>query len=164
MKIAIFGRARYVAYIPERWDPAWSVWALPWCTPPGVIARYFDIHARHHRARYGGSRYEDVLAELSPLTMLHDPLPHADEYPLAAVKALVGDGVLTSSIAYMFALAILEAPEEIGLWGVDMTMTDEYRRQRPAIHYLLGLARGRGITVTLPPGCPLFPNAPDYGA
>lgn len=96
--------------------------------------------------------------------MLHDPLPHALPYPLAAVQQLVGDGVLTSSAAYMLANAILERPAEIGLWGIDMAMSDEYRAQRPAMHFLMGVAQGIGIKVTVPPGCPLLPRDPDYGA
>ncbi|MFV3077969.1 hypothetical protein [Niveispirillum fermenti] len=162
MHIAIVGRGSSSRLTPTQ-APGWQVWAMPWC-PPGRVDRYFDIHARRHRQRYGGHGYEGYLAGLPNLTMLHDPLPHAALYPLAAVRAQVGPGVLTSSVAYMLAAAILDRPAVIGLYGVEMVTTDEYRRQRPAIHYLLGLAHGVGIGVHLPPGCRLFQPAPDYGA
>ncbi|MBP7339414.1 hypothetical protein [Niveispirillum sp.] len=162
MKIAVIGRAPSARQAPVA-DPEWTVWGMAWAPPPRWD-RLFDIHSRRLRAGYGGSGYKLHLDTVTPLTMLHDPLPHADEYPLAAVKALVGEGVLTSSVAYMLAAAILAKPLEIGLWGIELTASTEYQRQRPSVHFLLGVAKGQGIAVTLPPGCPLFPNAPDYGA
>ena len=69
---------------------------------------------------------------------------------------------MTSSVAYMLALAIEENPEEIGVWGVDMTGDNEYMHQRSACEYLLGLAEGRGIKVTTSPSCPLLKSKRMY--
>jgi len=50
----------------------------------------------------------------------------------------------------MMALAILEGATHIGLWGVDMAMSDEYAFQRPSCELMIGYCLGRGIAVTVP--------------
>jgi len=49
------------------------------------------------------------------------------------------------------AMAILEGATEIGVYGVDMAVTDhEYFWQRPCMWGWVRFARGRGIKVTIP--------------
>jgi len=70
-------------------------------------------------------------------------------------------GYLTSSIAYMMALAIsqLRDGDELWCWGVDLAAETEYLRQRPCVEYLLGYAEGKGIRVALPSACPVLQGA-----
>ncbi len=79
-------------------------------------------------------------------------------YPIEEVTRLIGKTAngtpyLESSIAYMMAMAILELKpgDKIGIWGVDLHCDSEYAYQRPNLEYLIGLARGRGIRVIVPP-------------
>jgi hypothetical protein len=83
-------------------------------------------------------------------------IPNSRAYPLTEVIADIGRPYLTSSVAYAIALAIHERAEEIGLWGVDMAVGTEYQTQRPGCEWLIGLAMGRGIRITLPDGCNLL--------
>lgn len=69
---------------------------------------------------------------------------------------------MTSSIAYMQALAIAEGFEEIAIVGVDMAADSEYAAQKPCCEYLIGLAKGRGIKNWLPETCGLL-DGPLYG-
>jgi hypothetical protein len=65
----------------------------------------------------------------------------------------------------MVALAIIEDVDEIGIWGVDATLSDnEYFHQLPCMHAWLGIAKGRGIAVTLAEQCNMY-DTPDplYG-
>ncbi|KKK61087.1 hypothetical protein LCGC14_3017830, partial [marine sediment metagenome] len=75
-------------------------------------------------------------------------------YPLDEVKAITGD-YFGSSIAYMLALAIWQRRERVDLWGVDLS-EDIYDHHRPNLEYLIGFARGRGMTVNVPPGSRLL--------
>ena len=70
-----------------------------------------------------------------------------------------GTPYLESSIAYMMALAILEKVDRIGIWGVDLHCESEYVYQRPNLEYLIGLARGKGIKVFIPPQSALLSHA-----
>lgn len=93
-----------------------------------------------------------------------DPrFPNAIAYPLEDMLAKYGRYFFTSSIAYMLALAIDSKPEAIGIWGVDMSATDEYGYQRAGCHYFLQKAHEAGIKVIVPPESDLLEPLPLYG-
>lgn len=84
-------------------------------------------------------------------------------YPFDRVIPVCGE-YFQSSIAYILALAITEMvthPKiksldmtiedcEIALYGVDVSPDDEWAYQRACIEFLVGLAIGKGIKVTIP--------------
>jgi hypothetical protein len=57
------------------------------------------------------------------------------------------DTFLTSSAAFMLALAIHERFERVEIYGIGMETETEYGYQLPGFTYLIGLANGRGIDV-----------------
>jgi hypothetical protein len=81
-------------------------------------------------------------------------VPMSLTYPLDEVKGVVGD-YFGSTIAYMLALAIWQGRERTDLFGVDLS-EDIYDHHRPNLEYLIGFARGRGMTVNVPPGSRLL--------
>ncbi len=130
--------------------------------------RWFELHSRTlYDTALEARRPADYIRWLSafdgPVYLL-EPQPDirgSVRYPIEEVIADVGD-YLTSSMAYMLALAIHERAEVIHAYGVDMATKGEYAEQRAGFEYLLGLARGRGIRIVLPTACPLL-RAPLYG-
>ncbi len=82
-------------------------------------------------------------------------LPTSVMYPFAEIAYHFRD-YWTNTISYMLALAIHEGFEEIHTWGVDMATGTEYTKERPCVEFWLGLAAGRGITVTVPDSSPLL--------
>jgi hypothetical protein len=70
---------------------------------------------------------------------------------------------MTSSLAWMFLAAIDAGATKIGLWGVDMSATEEYGDQRSGCHRLAELADSRGIEVGIPSESDLFCHRPLYG-
>ncbi len=88
--------------------------------------------------------------------------PGAVEYPLDAMCARFGR-YFTSTIGYMLALAISEGYTWIGLYGIDLASDVEYQQQRPNTEYLIGLARGMGITVEIAPSAALLKAGHLYG-
>jgi hypothetical protein len=103
-----------------------------------------------------------------PVYMLekHDDIPNSVAIDQTAISKLVGntrDGTpyIESSIAWMMAQAMLESEpgDRIGIWGVDLHCDSEYAYQRPNLEYLIGLARGRGIKVFIPPQSALLTHA-----
>ena len=105
------------------------------------------------------------LPKWEPETEGHD-LESGNMAPLATRP------YLTSSIAYMIALAISRGFEEIILTGIQLEKRVEYLYQRSCVEYWIGRAEGAGIKVTLPDNCPMLkadflygyetPNALDY--
>jgi hypothetical protein len=85
-------------------------------------------------------------------------------YPFDRVVPVVGE-YFQSSIAYVLALAITEMvafqkkpksivevnyQQEIALYGIDVSPDEEWAYQRACIEFLVGIAIGMGIKVTIP--------------
>ena len=171
MKITIVGSASPSAEEALWEDAGWDIWGLAWRSMP----RASILFETHHPSTWPHHAPADYIAQLSrsglPLYLLHavPALPNALEYPMADVKAdLCPPGqeadFFTSTLAYMVALAITKKPDEIGLWGCDMRADSEYAYQRPAMEYLIGLARGSGIKVFIPRSSALCKANFQYGA
>jgi len=161
-KIAIVGFARPHRDEAPFQDPSWEIWGVndAWSFMPRSD-RWFEVHSRpiHEWELRRAQGHLDFLASYQgPVYMIehYDHIPSSVEFPLADVIEDIGRVYLTSSIAYMLALAIHEKVDELGLWGVDMASQSEYGHQRPCCEYLIGLAEGRGIKVTLPDSCKLL--------
>lgn len=69
----------------------------------------------------------------------------------------------SSTIAWMLALAIIEGATEIGLWGVDMSATEEWMWQRSGCQSIIDVAKSLGIKITVPPESDLLRPPPLYG-
>ena len=84
----------------------------------------------------------------------------ARPYPEDEVNATFCKFMLTSSIAYMIAMAILwcerEGIKKIGLFGIMQASAVEYAYQRPGIQYMIWEATKRGIKVVAPRESGLF--------
>jgi hypothetical protein len=114
-----------VPYGPEHWEYMGN------CPPPGD-PKFGAIYMQQH--------YEDIPASVA--------LPVQE----MAAKCFQADEGLyfTSTPAYMLGLAILEGFEEVHLYGIDLLQEGEYAYEKPCVEYLVGLARGMGITVYIP--------------
>lgn len=141
----------------EFWAPAWSHNRM------SRVTRLFEVHAT--------SRWRTFTTELKirreipawnalgvPVVMREpDPrIPHSEPFPFDAIEARWGHlcqgfspRYLTSTIAYMFALALLQdpLPKRIELWGVHMQHRTEWAVQRPCVEFWGGLALGMGVMV-----------------
>ncbi len=69
----------------------------------------------------------------------------------------------TSSIAFMLALAIYEGFTTIDLYGIDLTVGEEYDYQKPCAEFWIGFAMGKGIEVGIPAACALLKTKWRYG-
>jgi hypothetical protein len=166
-KVAIVGKGGTFALAPWR-DPSWEIWGMPWIIFPR-ITRNFDLHTQACWDQEGfddlqpgwaeraETKYNGVPCYCDPSRM--HAYPDAVEYPLAAVQQAMPIPYLENTIAYQIALALHEGVgegDEIGLWGIHMMGRGEFVWQRPSVTYFIGLAQGRGVKITLPPGSPLF--------
>ncbi len=173
-KVAIIGKAGTVGLAPWR-DETWEIWGMPWISCPRVD-RFFDMHSQQmcdesvlfpeakEWIAKTQEQFPDVPVYCDP-TRAH-AYKNPIEYPLNSVLKFLPIPFLENSIAYMLALAILEDVREIALYGVHLMASGEYAFERPSVTYLVGLAQGRGILVTIAPGSPLFIsdfNAGRYG-
>lgn len=121
------------------------------------ISRVIDVHNTWEFYR-DNDRYDDEhldwMRQEHPYTIyLWNPsptFPSAKHYPLEVYMEAFPDAIYTSSIDYLMAMAIYEGVDEIWPIGIEMAHGSEYFHQRFGFYYWIGLARGRGIKVTLP--------------
>jgi hypothetical protein len=91
-----------------------------------------------------------------------DPrVPHAQVFPRAEVIAQFGDW-FDSSPAWMLAHAILLGFRRIVIVGIHLASEMEYIKQKPNMCYLVGVARGMGVTVEVPTESPLLQSSHSY--
>ena len=159
MKVAVIGLSPSSHDCSPWNDPTWEKWGLPWDSDWVRCDRLFEMHDLDliRTVKCRRSDYEDRLRScLVPLYMQeqYPDLP-CQRYPFEAVSASLGRSYWNSSPAYMVALAIHEGAKEIGIWGVDSLDGEEYAYQRPNLEWLVGIAEGKGIKVTIPDTSPL---------
>jgi hypothetical protein len=166
-RIALIGSAPSSVDLAPYGDPSWTVWG---CSP-GAAARakrvdaWFEIHPLSD-AQVFTADYIEWMARLGKpvyMTGESERIPTAQAYPREEMVQKYGPYFFTSSLSWMFAYAMEQNPQEIGLWGVDMSATEEYGYQRAGCHYFITLARARGIQVTVPPESDLLQPPMLYG-
>lgn len=169
MKVGIIGFAKSSRDLAPYDDPSWTLWGVngTW-TFALRLDGILDLHApwiyEWEAMRRPAGHVEHLRQFAGPVYLIEAraDIPTSRAFPLDDVIRHVGRPYLTSSIAMAFALAMMQGAEEIGLWGVSMETAGEYADQRPCLEYLIGLAEGRGVAVTLPKDCPIL-SGPVYG-
>ncbi len=167
MKIALIGSAPSSRDLAPFNDPEWEIWS---CSPSNMdLPRsdvFFEIHAWDTMAR--DPELLSFLAWLRKhpkvyLQKENPQFPNALAYPKQEMVEKYGPYFFTSSLSYMFALALEQKPTHIGMWGVDMTATEEYGYQRPGCQYFIQKARDLGIQIVVPVESDICAPAPQYG-
>lgn len=166
-KIACIGSAPSSVQLAPYHDPSWAIWS---CSPGAYPhIRRGDVHWEVHRWEPGKAWFSpDYVAWMARhprvLMLEHRPeIPNSEAFDPKPLIEAFGPYIWKSSLSWMIAAAILEQPDEIGIFGVDMSATDEYIGQRDACHFLIWEAKKRGIRVTLPPESDLLLPGPLYG-
>jgi len=160
-KVAVLGTATTSLDQAPVNDPSWEIWGCsPWMQgrlnprsdDAGGFDRFFEIHAPAQFYPDEKANFIPWLAGCGkPVYVMHDlGLPNQVFYPRAEILAQHGSAFLTSSIAWMLALAIDERPAEIGIWGVDMANDTEYAEQKAGCLHFIALARLLGINIRIP--------------
>jgi len=186
--IAILGTAGTSMALAPFNDPAWAIWA---CSPgayPICAQNRSDVFFEVHRWQptppgkigspgtkpWFSPEFHTFLREhKGPVFMseAHADIPSSRRIPFELLIEKYGPYFWTSSVAYMIAMAIdalqdrAAAGEKvaIGMWGVDMSASEEWSYQRPGCQHFLGLAMSLGIQVILPQESDLMRPPTMYG-
>ena len=159
-KVAIVGSASSSVHQTPWEDRSFDIWGLAWRLDLQRVTAVFDIHSLNEQQRNVPEHYKEILAKVGFDVYLKEPsddLPNAKIYPIEAAQQFLKQyhprhetKYFASSIAYMFVFAILQNYDEIHFYGVDLLDNTEYGHQRPNLEFLIGVARGLGITVYMP--------------
>ena len=165
-KMAIVGFAASSKDLAPYDDPTWEIVGLNQLYRHIPRAdRWFEIHREWNDHVVEGTDHQKWLAEAPiPIYMVDrvPGIPNSVRYPIERVMQGHLD-YFTSTVAFAIALAIQEGFQEIGLWGIDLIVGDEYFYQKPCAEFWIGVAHGKGITVTLPKTTALCKQTYRYG-
>ncbi len=147
-KIAIVGAHRATKLDAPYDDAEWTIWS---CSPrnESELPRHdvwFEIHPAWEFAKISPV-YEQWLG-VQPFVYMQKVLPEypgSVAYPLERVQDAFGPYFWTGTVSYMMALAILQEPDVIGLWGFGQC--PEESEQKPSIWHFIVEAERRGIEI-----------------
>lgn len=169
-KIALVGTCPSSRLLAPYGDKEWTIWACSENNARGVLPRvdaWFELHA--DLMWEPPAKWEEAyIAWLNEQTFkLYaqrvDLFPKAIRFPHEEMLREFGPDWFTSTLAWMMAFAIVQKPDEIGIYGCDMSHPSEYGHQRPAMKYFIEMAGRRGIQVYVPSESDLLRPAPLYG-
>lgn len=133
----------------------WEIWGcgIAWQFTDRVN-RWFEMHnldALRKSPELYGAHLSWLDSQECPIMVREKwvGLKNPEIYPLQEIVSKFGD-YFTSTVSYMIGYAILKGATEIALLGVNMAWSEEYGEQRPGCEHLLGIAKGRDISITLP--------------
>ena len=162
-KLALVGASQLEDEPPPLDDPTWDVWG---CN--SLWKKHLDRHGRFRADAWWEMHPVNVQTRQELMDMGDCPVPlyilggeynlltpykHWITYPLDQMREIYGPrDYFTCTFAYQIALALTMGYREIGLWGVELWQgsTRETRVELPCLTYWLGVAKGRGVTITLP--------------
>jgi len=155
-RIAIVGKAPSSRELAPYGNDSWEIWTLADLVVAQIAPR-FDRHFELHPIHWFEQQNKLYLQWMQTvkdkpiyLRAIDERVPAGVEYPKEKVIKFFGCRYFTNTVSWMLALAIMERPEEIGIWGVDMAQSEEYAAQRPSCELFIGFALGLGIQVTIP--------------
>ena len=144
-------------------DESYEIWGVASRFPYVTRAdRWFELHRLDGEPQGFQDNWRRAIKTFASDVELFMLYPEADlgskvrAYPYQHIVDRFGTYFMTSSFAWMLAMAIDElSPEdgspikgEIGVWGVDMEYGTEYRQQRAGFRHFVDLARVLGIAVS----------------
>lgn len=165
MKIAVCGSAPSSRMLAPFGDPNWEIWA---CSPQNYdyprVDAWFELHSLDRKLVPANDVYYNVIRNhprvyiarpdpRMPNGIVFNPQPLLDKY---------GDDFFTSSLSWMMAFAIEQKPEDIAIYGVDLSATDEYDYQRPGFKFFIREAQKAGIRISIPAQSDLHEPMPLY--
>lgn len=161
MKVAIVGGSPSTQMLAPFDDEEWEIWVLGNQLDQYNGKRITRIFEIHDNLSEHDPKYPQWLVSHNIKMVVGDKFPitedHVSRFPVEDVNKLLGEDLLSSSPAYMIALAILENANEIAIYGVDMAVDNhEYFKQRPEMYAWIAYAKAKEIKVIIPEQSPLF--------
>lgn len=179
-KVCIVGYAENSRHLAWYDDPDCEIWGVNqvYRFIPRMDRNFQIHHDWDNEKKWAAGTDQRKWITESPIPtymIAHDPsMPNSVTYPLLDVRralGLLGENddpqtgldYFTSSIAFMFALAIAEGFEEIGIYGIDLIIGREYFFEKSCVEFYMGIAHAKGIVVHRPENSALLWQSHRYG-
>jgi len=163
MKLALVGGAPSSEGLAPFDDPEFEIWVHGNQMEAHENRRVTRIFEIHDDLSEHSPSYPEFLANKNIPMIVGPKFPlqgkHIKQFPVERANKLMGQH-LTSTPAYMMALALLEGATDISIYGVDMSIDDhEYFLQRACMYAWIGYAKAKGVNIFIPKESGLFKNS-----
>ena len=142
MKVIIIGKGR-------GWEDApmdGFTWGIKDLLLRRLVTLVFDMHECPRNTPLEEAKQAITRHRAKTLGI---PLICLENYPLEAIMKKFDTDYFSNSIDYALAYAIYQGFSEIDLYGVNMEVSSEYAYEKPGVDFWCGMAKGRGIKVTV---------------
>jgi len=160
--IFILGRGQTLGYCPTKKPDKTEFWGCNNIYKAREVDRLFIMHDVYMTEF---NRKAEIIKEANekgfPVYTLgkYDDLKNNIQYPMPEVIKEFGIAYFLTNISYMLALAIMQKPKKLFLFGVDMdfgTSNEYMQNEKSNIEYWLGRAVGEGIEFSIANGSTLL--------
>lgn len=160
--IFILGRGQSLGLCPVKIPPKSEFWGCNNIYKAREVDRLFVMHDVYV-TQY--NRQTKIIEEANekgfPVYTLgkYDDLKNDIQYPMQEVIKEFDEAYFLTNISYMLALAIMQRPKNLYLFGVDMdfgTAKEYMQNEKSNVEHWLGVATGRKIQFHLSRGCTLM--------
>ena len=163
MNVALVGGAPSSEGLAPFDDPEFEIWVHGNQMEAHANRRVTRIFEIHDDLSEHGPSYPEFLANKNIPMIVGPKFPlqgkHIKQFPVERANKLMGQH-LTSTPAYMMALALLEGATDISIYGVDMSIDDhEYFLQRACMYAWIGYAKAKGVNIFIPKESGLFKDS-----
>jgi len=160
--IYILGRGQTLGYAPTTKIDNSEVWACNNVFKAREVDRLFIMHDIYMvQFLRDKTLIDDINKKDFPVYTLgkYDILKNNVNYPIEAILKEFNTTYLINNASYMLALAILQKPKNIILFGIDMAFgtNNEYLyNEKACVEFWLGMAKGKGIDFAISEGSTLM--------
>jgi len=168
LKVAIIGKTPSRDLAPYG-DESWEIWTLSDLAAANQVPRW-SRHFELHPLDWFRQRNDHLWAWLQQphdkpiyLQELSPEVPAGVLFPKSEVLRGVPRPYFTNTVSWLLAYAGVLGASEVGVYGVDMALDEEYAHQRPSCEYFIGWLEGRGCRVDIPDRSDLCKSRRLYG-
>jgi len=160
--IFILGRGQSLGHAPTSQIENSEIWGCNNVYKARELDRLFIMHdiymVQFLREK---TLIEDINKKEFPVYTLgrYEILNNNVQYPIEEVLKEFGTSYLINNASYMLALAIMQKPKNINLFGIDMSYgtNNEYMyNEKACIEFWLGMAKGKDINFAISEGSTLM--------
>jgi len=160
--IFILGRGQSLGFCPVKKPEKSEFWGCNNIYKAREVDRLFIMHDVYVTQFNRGTKIiEEVNQKGFPVYTLgkYKELENNIQYPMEEVIKEFGIAYFLTNISYMLALAIMQRPKNLCLFGVDMdygTAKEYMQNEKGCLEFWLGIATGRKISFHLSRGSTLL--------
>ncbi len=167
-KVALVGFASNTLHLVPWFNPEFEIWGMNQGHPnfQRRADRWYEMHMPEATADVRDPQYLEFLQKCPiPTYMIrtYDEYPNSVRFPIEEAIRYAGRDYFTSTPAFMMAIAGLEGFQEIHLYGINLSIGEEWFYEKACAEWWIGKLEGEGRKVYVPSASSLCKQFRRYG-